>query len=214
VVVVAKWDWDKLKQDYILGDYKTLKEFSEKTGVEYIYLRRKGSKWNDEKLTLNAQKVNKVINIVNNKKIQKESKEIVDTLNLYNKALEYASKILDNEMQTSINGFGIEFTTKQINSSKLKTIVDILEKGQKGRRLEQGYMTAYELKKIEIEEKKLEIQKEMLEIARAKSGMFEDEEDTYKMVEIPSIDYSEYDKEQQRLIEEYIKKEDNKNENR
>ena len=83
-----------------------------------------------------------------------------------------------------------------------------------------AFKPVVELKQVLIgfiskdKQEQIDIQKELLEINKAKSGMFEDEEDTYKIVEIPSIDYSEYDKEQQRLIEEYRKKEDKKNENR
>ncbi len=58
---MAKYDWIKLKQEYILGKYKNLKEFAEKKGITYSVLRKKAKEWNAEKGTKREQKGNKII---------------------------------------------------------------------------------------------------------------------------------------------------------
>jgi hypothetical protein len=200
---VAKYDWNELKQEYILGTYNDLKEFSDKKNINYGYLRQRADKWNDEKLTINEHKTNKIIEKTIQKDIEKKSNDIVNIKGMYEKVFKKINKIIDYELNLSINMFGKEFETDQINNSKLKSVVEMLEKGQKGYRLESNILTAFEIKKLEIEQKKLDLQREILEINKYKSGINEDDEDTYKMIEIPSIDYDKYDKEQQQLIDKY-----------
>ena len=56
---MAKTNWEQLKRQYILGKDKTLKEFAERVGVNYGYLRKKAIGWDKEKGTRQEQKENK-----------------------------------------------------------------------------------------------------------------------------------------------------------
>lgn len=71
---MARYDWDKLKAKYISGDYSSLKEFSEIENINYDVLRRKASKWQEEKSQSSHKKVTKIID----KTIEKVAEQEAD----------------------------------------------------------------------------------------------------------------------------------------
>ena len=75
---MAKTNWEQLKRQYILGKDKTLKEFAERVGLNYGYLRKKAIGWDKEKGTKREQKENKIIERTIEKVVEKESEKELD----------------------------------------------------------------------------------------------------------------------------------------
>ena len=44
-----KYPWAKIKKDYLLGKYKTIKQLGEAYGVPYNYIRKRTANWNKQK---------------------------------------------------------------------------------------------------------------------------------------------------------------------
>jgi len=58
---VARYDWNSLKQEYIAGDYKGLREFAEMKGIPYAgAYKRATTGWTDEKKQKQAKKQAKI----------------------------------------------------------------------------------------------------------------------------------------------------------
>ncbi len=70
---MAKYEWDKLKAKYLAGDYKNLRAFAEQENINYNVLRRKASKWQDEKSQVTHKKVTKIVTKTVEKIAEKES---------------------------------------------------------------------------------------------------------------------------------------------
>ena len=69
---MSKYDWAKLKREYLTGDYKSLREFAEAKDINYAVLRQNAAEWSKEKLTIDSQKTNKIIEGVTEREIQYE----------------------------------------------------------------------------------------------------------------------------------------------
>lgn len=65
-----KYDWISLKQKYLLGEYKNLKEFAKKQGINYILLRRNAVGWVNKKKKILEQNCNKTITKIEAKKVR------------------------------------------------------------------------------------------------------------------------------------------------
>jgi hypothetical protein len=131
---VARYNWEELKKEFILGDYKSLREFAERKGLKYdsgnFRMRTKG--WNKEKSTKEAQKRHEIIEKVVEKQVERE----ID----YNlKHLETWSKILDVVAEVVL-GKDQHLATKsgKINVYALEKLANVMEKVQKGQRLALG----------------------------------------------------------------------------
>lgn len=134
-------DWIELKRKYILGDYKSLKEFSDKENINYGYLRKKAIGWEQERGTKEEQKSNKIIEKTIEKAAEKESDRNVRHIRIWDTILDKVEKVLGDELTQYTDMFGKEHKTSLIQAGKLETMMKIIEKAQKGHRLAEGLDT-------------------------------------------------------------------------
>jgi len=70
---MAKYDWEKIKQEYMTTDAKcTLKQFALDRNIPYNLLRQKATGWRKSKQAKNEQKTNKIIDKTIEKQIEHE----------------------------------------------------------------------------------------------------------------------------------------------
>lgn len=136
--MIAKYDWIELKKEYLLGDYKSLKEFAASNNVNYDVLRRKAKTWTDEKVTRKSAKSHKIIKKVTEQEIKKEVDRNTKHLGAYDLALDACVSVLKDELNKGVDMYGNGYTSPVVIHSKLARIVESLEKIQKGQRLAEG----------------------------------------------------------------------------
>ena len=128
---MAKYDWKQLEKEYILSDYKSVSAFLKDKRINNNGTTRKHtSGWKDKKRQKEDKKATKTIE----KTIEKESEKEADIntrhLELYNKFLNVLEDSFSEPKQYMYLGMP--------DYDKLKKMVDILEKAQKGQRLAKG----------------------------------------------------------------------------
>lgn len=106
---MAKYDWEQLKKEYILGDHKSVKEFLRSKNIKSTGNTNKQTKgWSKKKAIKEQQKSNKTVEKVIEKQSEKEAQQIVNIKSIAN---ELALNIL--KANTELN--------KHIAKSKTKT---------------------------------------------------------------------------------------------
>ena len=131
---MAKYNWEELKQKFLLGDYKSLREFAEREGLNYkssyFFKRTKG--WANEKEAKEKQKRSKIIEEVTEKQIEQEVDYNLKHLQTWSKFLDIVSEALvakDHHLTTK---------SGKINVYVLEKLANVMEKIQKGQRLSLG----------------------------------------------------------------------------
>lgn len=130
---MAKYEWKKLKKDYILGDYKTITAFlKEKNIPNNGTIRKMTAGWKEEKRQKQDKINTKVVEKVIEKQAEKEANEIVNINKVANNLLEKINQA-SNELTKQVDMFGNEHEGIIIRSdlkkltSALKDIDDILK---------------------------------------------------------------------------------------
>lgn len=95
---MAKYDWIKLRQKYITGDYKSLKDFAERENVDYPTLRNNANGWKKERVTKQKQKTDKIIEKTINKQAEKESALNVQVLSVAEKFIKVLGRFTVEEL--------------------------------------------------------------------------------------------------------------------
>lgn len=108
---MAKYEWDKLKAKYLAGDYKNLRDFAEKEQINYDVLRRKASKWQNEKSQVTREKVTKIVTKTVEKLATKEADRNARIFSLADK--------LANKLEQAIEQVEQYIVT---NKTKTKTV--------------------------------------------------------------------------------------------
>lgn len=126
------WNLEELKKEFLIGDYKTLKEFAEAKGLNYSSLRNKAKGWLQEKAKLLQEKNKKVIEKVLEQRIEKETDYNLAHLKAWDELLNIVLEVLHNKEQHLMTRNG------KINIYALERVANILEKIQKGQRLALG----------------------------------------------------------------------------
>lgn len=89
---MAKYDWNQLKKEYILGDYKSVSQFIKSKKMPYNGTTKTKTKgWSEEKRLKQDQKTTKVIEKVIEKESEAEAQKIVDVKDV---AQELLNKII------------------------------------------------------------------------------------------------------------------------
>ena len=128
---MAKYDWKQLEKDYILGDYKSVSSFLKDKGINNNGTTRKHtSGWKDKKRQREDKKATKIIEKVTEKEIEKEVDINTRHLKLYDSFLDVLEGSFKNSKEYMYLGMP--------DYDKLKKMMDILEKLQKGQRLAKG----------------------------------------------------------------------------
>lgn len=128
---MAKYDWKQLEKEYILSDYKSVSSFLKDKGIKTSGSTKKSTKgWKEKKVLKEDKKSTKIIERVTEKEIEKEVDINTRHLKLYDGFL--------NVLENSFNNPNEYMYLGMPDYDKLKKMVDILEKSQKGQRLAKG----------------------------------------------------------------------------
>lgn len=99
---MAKYDWKQLEKEYILSEYKSVKEFLRSKSIKSTGNTNKQTKgWAEKKATKEQQKSNKIVEKVIEKQSEKEANKIIQVKDVANDLL---SKIVqaNNELNKHI----------------------------------------------------------------------------------------------------------------
>lgn len=99
---MAKYDWKQLEKEYILSDYKSVKEFLRGKDIKSTGNTNKQTKgWAEKKAIKEEQKSNKIVEKVIEKQSEKEANKIIQVKDVANDLL---SKIVqaNNELNMHI----------------------------------------------------------------------------------------------------------------
>ncbi len=128
---MAKYDWKQLEKEYILSDYKSVSSFLKNKNIKNNGTTRKNtSGWKEKKRQKEDRKATEIIKKTTEKEIRQEVDINTRHLVLYNKFLSILENSLTDTKQYMYLGM--------LNYDKLKKMIDILEKAQKGQRLAKG----------------------------------------------------------------------------
>lgn len=82
---MAKYDWKQLEKEYILSDYKSVRDFCKNKGINYNGNTQQQTKgWNEKKEEKELQKSYKTVAKVIEKESEKEAQQIVDIKSIAN----------------------------------------------------------------------------------------------------------------------------------
>lgn len=82
---MAKYNWKQLEKEYILSDYKSVKEFLENKNMKYNGNARDKTKgWTEKRVTKQEEKSNKTVEKTIEKESEKEAQQIVDMKSIAN----------------------------------------------------------------------------------------------------------------------------------
>lgn len=85
---MAKYDWKQLEKEYILSDYKSVKEFLRNKNIKSTGNTNKQTKgWTEKKATKEQQKSNKIVEKVIEKQSEKEANKIIQVKDVANDLL-------------------------------------------------------------------------------------------------------------------------------
>lgn len=128
---MAKYDWKQLEKEYVLGNYKSVSAFLKDKGIKQNGSTKNRTKgWKSKKVLKEERKSTKIIE----KTIEKES-EIEADLNVRHlKLYDDFLNILEQSFKQPTQFYYLGMP----DYDKLKKMIDILEKAQKGQRLAKG----------------------------------------------------------------------------
>ena len=128
---MAKYDWKQLEKEYILSKCKSVSSFLKEKGIKPNGSTKKNTKgWKKKKVQKEYKKSTKIIEKVTEKEIEKEVDINTRHLKLYDSFLDVLEGSFKNSKEYMYLGMP--------DYDKLKKMMDILEKLQKGQRLAKG----------------------------------------------------------------------------
>lgn len=124
-----KHDWDKLKIQYVTGDYIDQHQFAEEVGIDYSYLRNRSGKmkWEEAKKQFRAEKAEATKQKTIDKLAELESDKNIQHLEMWDSFANELLSIFSNYTVTIANG--------NLTIFALERLANIMEKLQKGQRL-------------------------------------------------------------------------------
>ena len=136
---MAKYDWIKLKREYMKSKCKSVKAFLETAGIPCSGRTRNSTRgWSTEKRQNEERTSSEIIEKTLAKTVELESNRNLRHLEVYDLALDACEEILRRELRQGVDMFGNKYKSPVIIHSKLARIVEALEKIQKGHRLAEG----------------------------------------------------------------------------
>lgn len=193
-------NWEELRQEFILGEYKNLREFADKMNIKYNSdLRKHASGWRTDRQTVERQTTDKIVT----QTINKTAKRISDQISLSKarqyeiatKLLEAAAKILEDDEQFFRHivkirtGYGPgEFDEKIItekaeaaNTKALTNVAQAVKIAIDAQDSSMEYINA-------AVQEKLKIERDRLEMDRIKAGLNDNEDNETGVVILPEVD--------------------------
>ena len=172
----SKYDWDKLRTEYITSDL-SLKDISDKYGVSQRLVNTKSSEqgWVDQRKEYNAKVVEKAVNKVAAKRANQLAKELAIADNISNvlkKALEDAEQFNRYIIDTTTRVDGTEIRTSEektfekVDMRALKDAAAALRLVEEMKRSMAGILRVEEINRNRREEKRLKLEEEKLQLQR------------------------------------------------
>lgn len=128
---MPRYNWDALKREFLLGDYKSLRQFAKAKKLCYSHLRRKAVGWAKEKSELQAQKERKIAEGLIQNQIKQEIDWNLTHLKLWGEFLNILQEVFKNAES-------VKTKDGRINAYVLEKLANVMEKAQKGQRLALG----------------------------------------------------------------------------
>ena len=138
---VAKYDWKQLEKEYILSEYKSVKEFLRSKSIKSTGNTNKQTKgWAEKKATKEQQKSNKIVEKVIEKQSEKEANKIIQVKDVANDLLskivqannELNMHIAKNKKKTKIVEYNYnmrKLSKETINEEEeIKSYIDIIDR--------------------------------------------------------------------------------------
>ena len=126
---MSKINWEEKKKEFLLGDFKSVREFADKTGMSYNgHFMQKTKGWADEKNKFEKDKAAEIVQKTVEKQVQNEVDRNVEHLNTWDKILNLIQKIMAEPETYLVKGDGA------VNISLVEKVSCILERVQKGQR--------------------------------------------------------------------------------
>ena len=138
---MAKYDWKQLEKEYILSDYKSIKDFLENQNIKYNgNARQKTKGWTNKKVTKQEEKSNKVIEKVTEKEAEREAEQIANIKTIAN---DLAIKIMQANKELNMHLARNKKKTKTVEydykcnkpsketteeKEEIKTYIDIIDR--------------------------------------------------------------------------------------
>lgn len=125
-----RYDWEALRQKFLLGDYKSLREFCEREGLKYTaYFRKRTSGWPSEKKQNANKKVSEVVEGILQRQIEHEIDWNTRHLEAWGKFL----RIILEAVEEYHRHFVSE-KTGRLNPYALEKAANVLKMAQEGQR--------------------------------------------------------------------------------
>ncbi|HEX3047208.1 MAG TPA: hypothetical protein VHY08_20810 [Bacillota bacterium] len=125
----AKHDWEKLKMQYVTGDYLDQHIFADSVGINYSYLRNQSCrmKWEEARKAYLAQRDKLIEQKTLEKQAELEADHNIRHLEAWDDFLRELTKVMATYSVTVPNGVLTIFA--------LERLANVMEKLQKGQRL-------------------------------------------------------------------------------
>jgi hypothetical protein len=128
----ARYDWEALKKEFLLGDYKSVQEFARKKNLPVnAHFFRKTKGWAEEKRELRERKERKITEAVVKEQIKQEIDWNLTHLRLWGEFLNILQEALNDKDN-------IQNRDGKISAYILEKFANVMEKAQKGQRLALG----------------------------------------------------------------------------
>jgi len=165
------YDWDSLKREFILGSYRTLKEFAEAKNISYGLLRNKAKGWSQEKKELSKTKNQLIVKKTIQKQIGKASDYNTWHTEIWDEFLHVVWAAIHDDKT-------IKTKDDKYNVYVLERLANVMEKVQKGQRLALG-----------LDENKEDHSEQLLDrIREIVSALWEDDQDDQSN-EVMNVEY-------------------------
>lgn len=160
------YDWEELKREFMIGNYKTLKEFAQEKGVNYGVLRNKARDWLKEKEAIDREKNQQILEKTLQRQIETAADRNALHVEIWDKFLMLVWNVLNDEKS-------LRTKDGRYNVYALERLANIMEKAQKGQRLALG-----------LDENKEDQSEQLISrIREIVSALWDDDQDETKNVE-------------------------------
>lgn len=135
---MGKFNWEKLKKEYILGDIDSLREFAKYKKLNYTgYYMQKTKGWGEERVAVSREMSCKTIKKTIEKVAEAESDINSRHVSVWNKILNKIESIIGKDKLIVSGKFGRQIET-DVTPKALSELATAMEKVQKGQRLALG----------------------------------------------------------------------------
>lgn len=124
---MAKYDWNNLEKEYILGDYKSVSAFLKDKGIPRNGSVQKAVKgWNNKKVQIKIEKSSKTIEKIIEKQSEVDANQVIKVNDVANKLL---SKLMEatDELKKGTDLFGNTYESTIIDRMSLKKLTSALK---------------------------------------------------------------------------------------